>query len=128
MHTDQRIELARTYHRQGHNCAQSVAMAFADITHCDPSLLRDATVGLGGGLGGTRHTCGALTGAAVVAGLVMADAPKAEVYKLVANVVEHFRQSNSSTECATLKEQGKKPCQALIDDAVRLLSEQLQCD
>ena len=53
----------------GYNCAQSVACAFADKVDLDKVALFKVTEGLGLGMGGMNGTCGAISAAAVLAGL-----------------------------------------------------------
>ena len=52
------------YHKQGYNCAQSVAGAFADLTGTAPERLMAAMGGFGGGVGGTMRSCAAPSAAA----------------------------------------------------------------
>ena len=47
-----RCAAAYAYHKQGYNCAQSVAGAFADLTGTAPEQLMAAMGGFGGGVGG----------------------------------------------------------------------------
>ena len=44
-----RCAAAYAYHKQGYNCAQSVAGAFADLTGTAPEQLMAAMGGFGGG-------------------------------------------------------------------------------
>ena len=57
-----RCAAAYAYHKQGYNCAQSVAGAFADLTGTAPEQLMAAMGGFGGGVGGSHEElCGAVT-------------------------------------------------------------------
>ena len=47
-----RCALAYQYHKEGYNCAQSVAGAFADLTSLTPEQVMAAMSGFGGGVGG----------------------------------------------------------------------------
>ena len=62
-------ELAIAYHNQKYNCAQAVAMAFAEEAGIDKELLFKVCEGCGLGMGGMEGTCGAVTGAVILAGL-----------------------------------------------------------
>ena len=56
-----RCAAAYAYHKQGYNCAQSVAGAFADLTGTAPEQLMAAMGGFGGGVGGSHEElCGAV--------------------------------------------------------------------
>jgi C_GCAxxG_C_C family probable redox protein len=57
--------------RQGYNCAQSTAVAFADDFALDRGWMLRMTAGFGAGMGGLRETCGAVSAMAFVAGLQM---------------------------------------------------------
>ena len=66
-----RCELAFQYHKQGYNCAQSVLMAFSDLTGLAPETGFAMAGGLGGGLGGShQEVCGAISGGVMVLSLL----------------------------------------------------------
>lgn len=126
-----RIEAANEYHEKGFNCAQAVACAFSDCTGLDEKTLFKITEGLGAGIGGTRGTCGAITGAAVVLGLVNStgnvDSPdsKGYTYKLSKKLVDEFQKKNGAIACHDLKgietKKVLRSCPGCIEDAVVIL-------
>ena len=64
-------ELGRNYFRQGLNCAECVLRTFMDIYECDvPDEVICMATGFGGGMGHTKNTCGAITGAVLALGLL----------------------------------------------------------
>ena len=64
-------ELGRGYFRQGLNCAECVLRTFMDIYECNvPDDVICMATGFGGGMGHTKNTCGAITGAVLALGLV----------------------------------------------------------
>ena len=66
-----RCAAAYAYHKQGYNCAQSVAGAFADLTGTAPEQLMAAMGGFGGGVGGSHEElCGAVSGGVLVLSLL----------------------------------------------------------
>jgi len=69
----ERAELAVAKHRNGYNCCQAVACVFAGETGVDESLLYKLGEGFGGGMGTAQGVCGAISGAAMIAGLVYSD-------------------------------------------------------
>lgn len=124
-------ELAIAYHDKKYNCAQAVALAFADETGVDKEMLFRACEGCGLGMGGMEGTCGAITGAVVLAGLKNSDgslnnpATKAATYQLSREIVKQFREKNGSTICKELKgvESGNvlRSCPDCIMDAVEIV-------
>ena len=81
---------------QGYNCAQAVVCAFCDITELDENTAKCIASSFGGGMGKLRQTCGAVTGAFAVAGLLFGDYDvndnerKSEHYALVRRIAEEF--------------------------------------
>lgn len=66
-----RCALAYQYHREGYNCAQSVAAACADLVGWEPDRLMAAAGGFGGGIGGSHEElCGAVSGGILVLSLL----------------------------------------------------------
>ena len=56
-------------HAQGWNCAQAVLLAQTEEYGLAPDLARRLAAPFGGGVGGLRRTCGALTALCLLAGL-----------------------------------------------------------
>ena len=71
---ESRAERAIACHNKAYNCAQSVAFAFLDKVDIDPETLFKVTEGLGLGMGSMEGTCGAISAAAVLAGLKISTA------------------------------------------------------
>lgn len=69
----ERAESAVAKHRNGYNCCQAVVCVFADEVGMDESLLYRMSEGFGAGMGTTQGVCGAVSGAAMLAGLVCSD-------------------------------------------------------
>lgn len=108
LNTSAKAELAREFFRQGANCAQAVALAFAD--DCDKSreeLARLAS-GFGAGIGRMREVCGAVSGMVLVADLLwgpedIADkAGKDTQYSRIQSLAEKFRAETGSIVCREL--------------------------
>lgn len=64
-------EKARDLFREGYNCAQSVVGAFHEEMGLSLSEATRLASSFGGGMGGLRETCGAVTGMFLVAGMLM---------------------------------------------------------
>ena len=66
-----KADIASAKHRNGYNCCQAVACTFAEETGIDESILYKLGEGFGAGMGTTEGVCGAISGAAMIAGLVI---------------------------------------------------------
>ena len=129
-----RVEETIKRHDKGYNCAQAVACTYCDMVGVDEETMFKMTEALGLGMGGMAGTCGAVTGACVLAGMKRStgnlDAPnsKAESYRLSREIVDRFETKNQSVVCKTLKgvDTGKvlRPCADCIRDAA-LIAEQV---
>lgn len=140
---------AKEYFREGYNCAQSVALAYADITALDEQMVATITASYGGGMGRLREVCGAVSGMAFLASFISpcptkdnAEAKKAN-YALVQEFAEAFRKQNGAIVCRTLlgldrpKDEPtpsprtaeyykKRPCADLVYDAALIVGNYLQ--
>ena len=136
---ESRAERAIACHNKAYNCAQSVAFAFLDKVDIDPETLFKVTEGLGLGMGGMEGTCGAISAAAVLAGLKISTADlekpnsKGTSYKAAKACIAAFKEKNSTIVCRELKgvDTGKvlRACPDCICDAVAIiLPERLQED
>jgi len=118
-----RIQQARTLKREGCNCSQCVAMAFGDRLGIGAHDIARISVGFGGGLGGQRQMCGALSGLAVVLGGVRYGAPadRQAVYAEIRQCCSEFSAINGSCLCGELLSMHDKTCMERIEDAVSIL-------
>lgn len=94
---------------QGWNCAEAVFAAIAEAHQMDPTLATRIATPLGGGLGGTRQTCGALTGALLGLGLLSGrtlpdPAEKRLAYQRGAELLLQFSKRHGATDCKHLRE------------------------
>lgn len=93
---------------QGYNCAQSVAVAFSDVTGLEETAVSRMVSGFGGGMGRLREVCGAVSGMVFVASVLYGySAPednkgKRELYALVQTLAEEFRAQAGSIICREL--------------------------
>ena len=146
-------ELAKQLFFKGYNCAQSVFCAFTDVTGYDIDTSARMASSFGAGLGRLRETCGVVSAAALVLGIVKGyDDPadyqaKKDHYALVREYADRFRAENASINCReqlTLAglnpESGgepeqrseefyrKRPCPQLVYNAALILDEMIQKD
>lgn len=125
-----RVEETIKKHDKGYNCAQAVACTYCDLVGVDEETMFKMTEALGAGMGGMCGTCGAVTGACVLAGMKASTGhlkkpdSKAASYKLSREIVKQFAEQNHSVVCKELKgvETGKvlRACQDCITDAAAI--------
>lgn len=148
INAEERALRAKEYFNNGYNCAQSVALAYADITTLDEKMVATITASFGGGLGRLREVCGAVSGMAFIASFIspcpMADNAEAKKanYALVQEFAEQFRQKNGNIVCRSLlgldrpKDEPtpsartaeyykKRPCAEYVYDAALIVGEYL---
>ncbi len=142
-----RAEQAKEYFKNGYNCAQAVALAFDTETGLDRSALLKASLPFGGGLGRLRLTCGAVSGMALVYGLVCGEAElstdnKKQTYQAIQELTAKFKAKNGSLLCGDLltganlsfgvggeaerrtdEYYKKRPCAELVYTAAKILEE-----
>ena len=139
---------ARELFLKGYNCSQSVVGAFCEDLRLDFKTAMLISSSFGGGMGGLRETCGALSGAFMVIGLKYGystpDNPneKAELYKKVRIVAEAFKEKYNTMLCRELLEAKnlivktepsirtekyykERPCAIFVESAVEILEEVL---
>ena len=129
-------ELAIALHDQKYNCCQAVACSFADEIGVDKETLFKAGEAFGLGMGCMNGTCGAVSGAVMLAGFKNSDgnletpATKVDSYKLSKKILDTFEEKNGSTVCRELKgvDTGKvlRSCPECIMDAVEIVENVLE--
>lgn len=87
---------------EGYNCSQAVACAFADEMNMDEETVKRLTIGFGGGMGRMREVCGTVAGATFVLSALYGERNKNDVYKMVQDVAEKFKEENGSVVCREL--------------------------
>lgn len=121
-------------HKKGYNCAQAVLCAFSDKIDTQPEVLFKISEGFGLGMGSMNQTCGALSGAVMLAGLKnsagnASGMTKGATYQLAKHISRQFEEKNGATVCKELKgiETGKmlRSCDGCIVDAVEILYDAL---
>lgn len=135
--------------QSGYNCAQSVAVAFCDVTGLTPEQAARMASPFGGGMGRMREVCGAVSGMLLVAGLLYGydtpgdDVSKKRLYTQVQELAASFRQQNGSIICReilknppsdpdptprTAEFYAKRPCAAMVMAAGRILDEFMEAN
>ncbi len=101
-------ERAVDYFCKGYNCAQSTAAAFVEESGLDADKILSMMAGFGGGVGGTREMCGAVTGMVWALGLYKGaydphdNEAKTAVYKDVREAIHEFTEKFGTTVCREL--------------------------
>ena len=129
-------EKAAAFHAtKKYNCAQAVAMAFADKVDMSEDKLARISEAFGGGGGCQMGTCGAICGAQMIIGLLDSCGTdegftRPVTYKKSRERMERFNEKNGSVICKDLKgaETGKvlRDCRGCIIDAADILEEILK--
>ncbi len=103
-----RADKAKEYFLNGYNCAQAVAMAFADLMKMDTYTAARLTSGFGGGMARMREVCGSVSGMAFVMsslyGYGSADEveSKKRLYGEIQQLADEFKAQNGSVVCREL--------------------------
>jgi C_GCAxxG_C_C family probable redox protein len=99
---------ALEYFLGGYNCSQSTAAPFASGFGVEPKVVLKMMAGFGGGRGGLRETCGAVSAMAFVASLASGDYPpgdivaKTALYDLVKKMDAEFVSLYGTSCCRDL--------------------------
>ena len=128
-----RVENALENHGKGYNCCQAVACAYADMAGVDENLIFAAGEGFGAGMGGMQCTCGAVSGACMVAGLLKSSlnteepVTKGGTYRITKEIAQAFKEKNGSVICKDLKgietKKVLRSCDGCIEDAAKILEQ-----
>ena len=142
-----RIDRAAQNFMDGYNCAQSIAVAYADLMGMREKDAARMASSFGGGMGRMREVCGAVSGMLMVAGILYGyDTPndyqaKMEHYKLVQDLAGQFREQVGSIVCReilknppsdpaptprTAEFYAKRPCVRMILLAARILEDYIK--
>ena len=109
----------------GLKCAQAVLCAYADIAGIDEETAIRLAAPFGAGMGNMEGTCGAITGAGLVLGLVS----KGPSTKQMRQIMNKFRERNGATQCKLLKGVGTgkvlRECSDCVADAAEFLEEEI---
>ena len=147
-----RATRARENFLKGYGCAQSVLLAYADLTGLDETTLAKLGSTFGGGMGRLREVCGGVSGAFAVLGLLCGyDDPAdkegksrhyADIRELARRFTERSRggsivcreilqnaglsgEKGGEAEARTAEYYEKRPCPDLVYLAAEVLGEML---
>lgn len=143
-----KVDLARSLYLSGYNCAQSVFAAFSQEMGLDEKTALRMASGMGGGIGGLRMTCGAVSAMAMVLGTLRGydDAAdfdgKKQLYADIQRLHDAFTAVHETSCCRELLQKSgivakaqpsertpeyykKRPCARYIELCAQLLAEEL---
>lgn len=119
-------------HKKGYNCAQAVLCTFADKTKFTEDELFRLSEAFGGGMGGTKGICGAVSAMVFLAGLEnslgvdsLPKTNKVNSYTQAAQLIAEFENKNKTVLCSRLKGENLRSCDGCIEDAVEILEKYL---
>lgn len=145
----ERAQKAMALFKEGYNCAQAVFLAFSDLYDMDAKAAACLSSSFGGGLGRMREVCGAVSGMAMVAGMLYGyDSPtdyegKTLHYARIQELAGEFTKENGSIICKELlglaQKEGthipekrteeyykKRPCGELVGMSAAILEEYIR--
>ena len=142
--------LAHENFKRGYNCAQAVAIAFADEMGMSETELAKLASSFGGGMGKMREVCGAVSGALLVYGALRGNSDpedgeaKKQHYARVQEFAARFKAEHETIICRELlhniglkKESGgdpedrtpeyyrTRPCVRFVETAATILEQML---
>ena len=138
LNIDERVNRGVDLFMAGHNCAQSVVGAFADIYGISFTLAMRMAASFGAGIGRQRLTCGAVSGMCLLADID--PRVRGVNYALVQQLCDAFRAENGSITCAELlgmkkalansavpsernaEYYAKRPCARMVASACRIFA------
>lgn len=106
---ENRVEKTIERHKKGYNCAQAVVCTYCDLLNAEEQDAFRMSEGFGAGMGGMESTCGALSGAIMLAGLKSSDGSmdnpksKGSTYKLSKEIAKRFQEACGATVCKEIK-------------------------
>ena len=101
-------ELGENLFKQGYNCAQAVAIAFAEEVKLDKDFIAKSISGFGGGFGRMREVCGAVSGMVFILSALEGSVDptdnnaKMEIYQKVQELMKEFKEQNGTYICREL--------------------------
>ena len=136
-----RAEHAAELFNNGYNCAQAVAMAFADLIGMEEKQVALMVSGFGGGMGRMREVCGAVSGMFFITSTLYGyDEPNQEqqmaTYALIQQLGGQFKEKAGSIICReilnnppsdpaptprTAEYYAKRPCARMVYWAAEIL-------
>ena len=128
----------------GYNCSQAIFSTYCEEFGVDKKNALKIACGFGAGMGRLQETCGAVTGAYLLIGLMYGkssiddDPAKEKTYDLVREFATLFEERNKTTNCRellgidlisgdrqTAAERVKEVCPKVVQDAAEIIEKLL---
>ena len=131
-----KVDEALALFKEGFSCSQAVFAAYAKDLGMDYEMALKVSQAFGGGMGGMRGECGAVTGAYMVISLIHGrtkaedSEARLKTFNLVKEFASRFKELHQTTVCKDLLE-GKsgshyEMCSEYVKNACLLLDELLE--
>jgi C_GCAxxG_C_C family probable redox protein len=121
-------------HDKGFNCSQTVACTFCEDLGFDMETVFRLSEGFGLGVGCAQGICGAVSGAAMIAGMIESDGDleepktKRNTYARAKHILRAFNEEVGAVLCKDIKGRDESeaiyPCDDCIALCVRLVEEE----
>ena len=128
-----KVNEALALFKEGFSCSQAVFAPYAKDLGMDYKMALKVSQGFGGGMGGMRGECGAVTGAYMVISLLYGRTEASDgearikTFRLVKEFSARFKDRHESTVCGTLLETRSgshfEMCGDFVKDACEILEE-----
>lgn len=133
VNVEEREALARKYHKEGMNCAQSVVMAYADLVDMKPEVLKATAAPFGRGLCGRGEVCGCVSGMSMLTQIILPGVDRESTKKsqdVTKEMLAEFEKEHGDIVCrnllAIVAREGKKvTCNDRVGAAARIFGEKL---
>ena len=134
-----RVEIAVEKFKNGYNCSQAVVCTYCDLLGVDEATAFALAEWFGSGIARTNETCGSVCGMIMLAGLFNSDKnlqnPKTKIQtlKLGNELMEKFREMNTTVKCKELKNLGNeappiRSCSGCVKDSAIIVEKYLLKD
>jgi C_GCAxxG_C_C family probable redox protein len=102
-----KVEIATSLFKKGYNCSQALLVSYGIELGLNRKTAMKIASAFGGGIGRMGETCGAVTGAIMIIGLIYGKSrldknAKAKTYELTRKFVKKFKARNNSIICREL--------------------------
>jgi len=128
---EDRLKKVLENHCGGYNCAQAVACAYSEKLGLDEKILYQLSSGLGVGMGSMEGSCGAVTAAAMVIGMLAQKKglSNRDSLRLSRQLTNDFEEKNQALTCKTLKGRDTgnvlRDCGGCVSDSAKLLEKMI---
>ena len=138
------VEKSKEMFLKGYNCCQAIVGGFCEEYNIDFETAMKLASSFGGGMGGLREVCGAVSGAFIIAGLKKGYTfpetaeEKSNHNKLIQSLAQAFKDKWGTIKCGELMKKlseekaileglgenyQKRPCLVIVEDMAKIIEE-----